>query len=171
MLRGENINLRALEPSDLDVLYNWENDTSIWKVSQTIAPFSKNILAKYLENAHQDIFTAKQLRLMIEKNNTAIGTIELFDFDPVNLRCGIGIWIVDEENRRKGYAKEALTLIIKYAFSNLHLNQIYCNISSRNQASINLFGSLDFQLVGVKSKWNKTPEGWEDELLFQLLCD
>jgi len=45
MLRGENINLRALEPSDLDVLYNWENDTSIWKVSQTIAPFSKNILA------------------------------------------------------------------------------------------------------------------------------
>jgi diamine N-acetyltransferase len=128
-------------------------------------------LAKYLENAHQDIFTAKQLRLMIEKNNTAIGTIELFDFDPVNLRCGIGIWIVDEENRRKGYAKEALTLIIKYAFSNLHLNQIYCNISSRNQASINLFGSLDFQLVGVKSKWNKTPEGWEDELLFQLLCD
>ena len=154
MLKGENINLRALEPSDLDVLYNWENDTSIWKVSQTIAPFSKNILAKYLENAHQDIFTAKQLRLMIEKNNTAIGTIELFDFDPVNLRCGIGIWIVDEENRRKGYAKEALTLIIKYAFSNLHL-----------------FGSLDFQLVGVKSKWNKTPEGWEDELLFQLLCD
>ena len=171
MLRGEYINLRALEPSDLDVLYNWENDTSIWKVSQTIAPFSKNILAKYLENTHQDIFTAKQLRLMIEKNNTAIGTIELFDFDPVNLRCGIGIWIVDEENRRKGYAKESLTLIIKYAFSNLHLNQIYCNISSRNQASINLFGSLDFQLVGVKSKWNKTPEGWEDELLFQLLCD
>ena len=171
MLRGENINLRALEPSDLDVLYNWENDTSIWKVSQTIAPFSKNILAKYLENAHQDIFTAKQLRLMIEKDNTPIGTIDLFDFDPVNLRCGIGIWIVDEENRRKGYAKEALTLIIKYAFSNLHLNQIYCNISSRNQASINLFGSLDFQLVGVKSKWNKTPEGWEDELLFQLLCD
>ena len=47
MLRGENINLRALEPSDLDVLYNWENDTSIWKVSQTIAPFSKNILAKF----------------------------------------------------------------------------------------------------------------------------
>jgi diamine N-acetyltransferase len=171
MLRGENINLRALEPSDLDVLYNWENDTSIWKVSQTIAPFSKNILAKYLENAHQDIFTAKQLRLMIEKDNTPIGTIELFDFDPVNFRCGIGIWIVDEENRRKGYAKESLTLIIKYAFSNLHLNQIYCNISSRNQASINLFGSLDFQLVGVKSKWNKTPEGWEDELLFQLLCD
>ncbi len=171
MLRGENIILRALEPSDLDVLYNWENDTTIWKVSQTIAPFSKNILAKYLENAHQDIFTAKQLRLMIEKDNTPIGTIELFDFDPVNLRCGIGIWIVDKENRRKGYAKEALLLIINYAFTNLHLNQIYCNISSRNQASINLFGSLDFQLVGVKAKWNKTIDGWEDELLFQLLCE
>ncbi|MDB2415671.1 GNAT family N-acetyltransferase [bacterium] len=171
MLTGENIKLRALEPSDLDVLYRWENDTDIWKVSQTITPFSKNILSKYLENAHQDIFTAKQLRLMIEKDGEALGTIELFDFDPINLRCGVGIWIVDKENRRKGYAREALSLIINYAFNSLHLNQMYCNISSHNQASINLFSSLDFQLVGQKAKWNKTATGWEDEFLFQLLCE
>ena len=39
-----------------------------------------------------------------------------------------------------------------------------------NKISLNLFSSLDFMLVGVKKKWNKTNEGWEDELLFQLLC-
>jgi len=171
MLTGQNIKLRALEPSDLELLYKWENDTSIWKVSQTITPFSKDILSRYLENAHQDIFTAKQLRLMIEKDGIPLGTVELFDFDPIHLRCGIGVWIVDEEHRRKGYAKEALQLIINFAFSYLHLNQIYCNISSHNQASINLFSALDFQLVGQKLKWNKTPNGWEDELLFQRLCD
>ncbi len=171
MLKGENIQLRALEPSDLDTLYHWENDMNFWKVSNTIAPFSKHILSQYLANAHQDIFTAKQLRLIIEKENRAIGTIDLFDFEPVHKRAGIGILIANQGDRQKGYAREALELLINYAFKQLQLKQIYCNISSINKASINLFSALDFILVGVKKDWNKTQEGWEDELLFQLLCD
>ena len=171
MLKGENIQLRALEPSDLETLYHWENDINIWKVSQTITPFSKHVLSKYLENAHQDIFTAKQLRLIIEKNSRSIGTIDLFDFDPTHQRAAGGIWIADHGERQKGYAREALKILIDYAFKHLQLKQIYCNISSINKASINLFSGLDFILVGVKKDWNKTQEGWEDELLFQRLCD
>jgi diamine N-acetyltransferase len=171
MLEGENIKLRALEPEDLDLFYQWENDSTIWKISQTYTPFSKHILSRYLENAHQDIFTAKQLRLMIEKDGVSIGTIELFDFEPIHMRAGLGIWIVQESDRRKGYAKEALRLMIEYAFFKLQLNQLYCNISASNQPSINLFSSLDFMLIGAKKKWNKSPNGWEDELMFQLLCD
>tara|TARA_B100000497_G_C7533569_1_gene323430 strand:- start:260 stop:775 length:516 start_codon:yes stop_codon:yes gene_type:complete len=171
MLEGENIKLRALEPQDLDLFYQWENDSTIWKISQTYTPFSKHILSRYLENAHQDIFTAKQLRLMIEKDGVSIGTIELFDFEPIHMRAGLGIWIVQESDRRKGYAKEALRLMIEYAFFKLQLNQLYCNISASNQPSINLFSSLDFMLIGAKKKWNKSPNGWEDELMFQLLCD
>ena len=171
MLEGENISLRALEPEDLDLFYKWENDSSVWKISQTYKPFSKYLLKRYLENAHQDIFTVKQLRLMIEKDGVAIGTIDLFDYEPMHARAGLGIWIVQDSNRRQGYAKEALRLTIEYAFFKLQLNQLYCNISANNQASINLFSALDFVLIGVKKKWNKSPNGWEDELMFQLLCE
>ncbi len=171
MLVGENIRLRALEPEDLDLFYQWENDSSIWKISQTYKPFSRHLLKSYLENAHKDIFTVKQLRLMIEREGVAIGMIDLFDYDPMHARAGLGIWIVQESDRRQGYAKEALKLIIEYAFFKLQLNLVYCNISANNQASINLFSSLDFVLIGVKKKWNKSPNGWEDELMFQLLCE
>ena len=119
MLKGQNISMRALEPSDLELLYDWENDSSIWKVSQTITPYSKHILAKFLENAHLDIFTTKQLRLMIVKDGLSIGTIELFDYDPVNSRAGIGILIAQENERRKGYAKEALKLMLEDLLSSL----------------------------------------------------
>ena len=171
MLVGENIRLRALEPEDLDLFYKWENDSCVWKISQTYKPFSRHLLKCYLENAHQDIFTVKQLRLMIERDGVAIGTIDLFDYEPMHARAGLGIWIVQESNRRQGYAKEALRLIIEYAFFKLQLNQLYCNISANNQASINLFSALDFELIGIKKKWNKSPNGWEDELMFQLLCE
>ena len=93
LLDDSEILLRALEPSDVDVLYRWENDTTIWGVSTTIAPFSKETLRRYIEDV-QDIYEAKQLRLMIadKKSGNTIGTIDLFDFDAHNRRAGIGIF-------------------------------------------------------------------------------
>jgi diamine N-acetyltransferase len=171
MLRIGDIHLRALEFSDLELLYQWENDTDIWKVSNTITPFSKQMLNQYLEHAKQDIFTSKQLRLIIVKNHDPIGTIELFDYEPIHMRAGIGIWIANKQERNKGYAKDAITILINYAFNHLQLNQLYCNISSSNKNSINLFSKLGFILIGVKKNWNKIVDRWEDELLFQKFCD
>ena len=89
MLEGKNLKLRALEPSDVDFLFEWENDEKLWHLSNTIAPFSRFVLEQYILNSHQDIFTNKQLRLMIDlkngDNNYPIGSIDLFDFDPVPL--------------------------------------------------------------------------------------
>src|SRR6478752_4930353 len=94
-LQGNTIYLRALEPEDLDFVHSIENDESVWEFSNTQTPYSKFLIRQYLENAHQDIYEAKQLRLAICKNATfkAIGLIDLFDFDPKNKRAGVGIII------------------------------------------------------------------------------
>ena len=67
MMQDENILIRALEPEDLEYLYKWENDMDLWDVSDTLTPFSHFTLKKYIENAHVDIYTSKQLRLMITR--------------------------------------------------------------------------------------------------------
>ena len=111
-LKGQNIYLRALEPNDLEFVYSIENDESIWEVSNTQTPYSRFLIRQYLENAHQDIYEAKQLRLAICKNQdfSAIGLIDLFDFDPKNNRAGIGILIKDSNNRNSGIGSESLDL-------------------------------------------------------------
>src|SRR3972149_1445845 len=138
MLQGKNIKLRALEPSDIDVLYKWENDTKIWKVSNTTTPFSRLVLEQYLLSSHNDIYTNKQLRLVVELIQPAqpIGLIDFFDFDPQYLRAGIGILVGEEKEKQKGYASEALALLIDYCFSVLNLHQLYCNIGESNGSSI-----------------------------------
>ncbi|PQJ23517.1 GNAT family N-acetyltransferase, partial [Tenacibaculum sp. SG-28] len=65
VLHGEHIRLRALEPEDLEFLFQIENNETFWEVSHTLIPFSKYILKQYIANAHQDIYEAKQLRLLI----------------------------------------------------------------------------------------------------------
>lgn len=170
-LKGNNIYLRALEPEDLAFIYTIENDESIWNVSNTQTPYSKFLIKQYLENAHQDIYEAKQLRLAICLNNSdeAIGLIDLFDFDPTNNRAGIGIIIHQDNKRENGIGSEALELLIKYCFTHLQLHQLYANIGTENEISIALFTKFDFQLIGIKKQWNKVDNEFKDEALYQLI--
>ncbi|NQV03497.1 MAG: GNAT family N-acetyltransferase [Bacteroidia bacterium] len=173
LLTGPTLNLRAVEPADVDLLLEWENDTSIWHVSNTLIPYSRFEIEEYVLNAKRDIFSARQLRLMIDlqiENNTikTIGTIDLFDFDPMNLRAGIGI-MIHEEFREKGHASEALEILIRYAFEVLQLHQLYCHISRENLVSIRIFEKLGFIRCGEKREWINTGDGWINEIMFQLI--
>jgi diamine N-acetyltransferase len=170
-LKGNTIYLRALEPEDLEFVYAIENNESIWNVSNTQTPYSRFLIRQYLENAHQDIFEAKQLRLAICMNDTfeAVGLIDLFDFDPKNNRAGVGIVISSESNRNSGIGSEALHLVINYAFNQLQLHQLYANIGSDNEISLQLFTKFGFQKIGIKKDWNKINNSYEDEILYQLI--
>jgi diamine N-acetyltransferase len=172
-MNGSNIRLRALEPDDIDVLYKWENDRSIWHLSNTITPLSRFTLEQYVLSAGQDIYSTRQMRLMIdlkspENGITTIGSIDLFEFEPAHMRAGVGILIL-EGFRGKGYASEALELLINYAFETLQLHQLFTNISADNAESIRLFESKGFQFIGVKKEWNRIRNKWQDESMFQLI--
>jgi diamine N-acetyltransferase len=171
-LENDIIRLRAVEPSDIEVLYLWENDPNVWTIGESITPYSRFELEKYILS-EGNIFTDKQLRLMIDsKQNDAcltVGAIDLFDFNPIHARAGLGILIYSSENRRKGYASEALGLLIEYAFTMLNISVLYCNVSVSNYASINCFEKAGFKRCGLKKRWNNTPNGREDEIMFQLI--
>lgn len=173
MLVGKNIRLRALEPFDLESLYKWENDSSVWLVSGTLAPFSRFVLEQYLASSHFDIYTNKQLRLVIDVIGNgdfkSIGCIDLFDFDPKNRRAGIGILIGEMLERKKGYASEALELLINYAFDVFDLHQLYAHVTIDNESSICLFKKHNFEITGVKQDWIFARGRWLDEYTFQYI--
>ncbi|PQJ72514.1 GNAT family N-acetyltransferase [Polaribacter butkevichii] len=169
-LNGKKINLRALEPEDLDFLYQIENNESFWEISHTQTPFSKFILRQYLENAHLDIYEAKQLRLLIEESSTKkqLGMIDVFDYNPMHKRAGIGV-LIHPKYQQNGFASEALSLLIAYAFTYLNVHQLYANITSNNLKSISLFTKHHFLKVGVKKDWILSEGKFKDEVLFQLI--
>lgn len=170
-LKGNNIYLRALEPEDLDFLYNLENDETLWEVSNTNHPYSRYVLKQYLDNSYRDIYEVKQLRLVICKNvnETQVGFIDLFDFEPKHKRVGVGIVIFSEEDKRKGFASEALQLVCNYAFKNLNVHQIYAAITEGNQGSIKLFENAGFERSGIKKDWIFSNATYKSEYLYQLI--
>lgn len=170
-MRYKNIKLRALEPEDLELLYEWENDQNYWSVSNTIAPFSRYILKRYLENSDKNIYETGELRLMIDHidDKKTIGTIDIFEFDPFHQRAGIGILIADEAYRGKGLAAMALKCLMDYCFKTLQLHQLFCNILSSNNESMELFTQNGFEKSGIKKDWVRTETGYLDEYMFQKI--
>lgn len=204
-LQGRIVSLRAVEPRDVERLYEWENDVEIWAVSGTTEPFSRAQMERFVERQMEgaDLLRTGQLRLMIDVRQAdglsradgaaenengsmsgnvsggvsggggfrTVGAVDLFEYDPLNRRAGIGILIYGAENRRKGYAREALGILCRYAREQLRLHQLWCTVGAGNAASLALFRQAGFVETGVRRDWLWSPEGFLDELLFQKILD
>ena len=139
-LEGRTTRLRALEPGDIDLMYAWENDTAVWSVSGTLAPFSRHTLERFIQEQQFDIFQTRQQRLVIETlGGIPVGALDFFELDPINRRAGIGILIHDDALRGKGYASDAVETACRYAREVLNLHQLWCNVGSDNAPSRRLF--------------------------------
>lgn len=171
-LENEIIKLRAVEPGDLEKLYRWENDTSLWLVGNTRQPLSKFAIKQYLIDADKDIFESRQLRLMITHKPTqlTVGTVDLFDYDIYHSRIGLGLF-VDAAFQGQGIATQALHLTEDYVFNFLHIQQLYCHISEKNTASRRMFEKEGYETSGMLLKWIKTTTGYENIIVFQRFAD
>lgn len=164
--KGET-SLRSAEPCDALQIYEWENDREVWRVSNTYAPYSLYQIEQFLQS-NNDLISNHQLRLMIDFGGKSIGCIDIFDYDPINERAGLGI-LIDKEYRHKGHAHDALFMTIQYLFENVMLHQVYCSIDEGNTASQQLFINSGFEPCGHRKQWKKTPRGYIDELEYQLI--
>ena len=163
------VSLRIAEPNDADNIYRWENDMQVWRDSETRVPLSMRQIEQFLLN-NNDLMSEKQLRFIVEdaKDNTAVGCIDIYDYDEFNSRAGFGI-LIDEKYRGKGYAKNAIALLLDYCFNTLLLNQIYSLILATNAESLFLFESLGFERCGIKKQWYRTSEGYIDQVEYQYI--
>ena len=170
ILQSSLLQLRAPELSDLDFMFHIENDTRLWEVSACKVPYSRYLLQQYIETNTHDIYTDKQVRLMIEHrpSGMVIGAIDLFDFSPADRRAEVGI-IIDAAYRGKGYAKDALTLICDYAEHTLGLHQLYAYILEDNDAAWRLFTSKGFKHTAMLPDWVLTNKKYRNVGLFQYI--
>lgn len=168
-IKNDMVTLRIAEPIDAELIYRWENDMDVWRDSETRVPYSMRQIEQFLLD-NNDLMSQKQLRLMIEdtKDGVQVGCIDIFDYDEFNLRAGFGI-LVDKKYRGKGYAKNAIALLLEYCFNTLLLNQIYVMVLASNIESTILFESLGFERCGVRKQWYKTADGFVDQVEYQYI--
>lgn len=162
------IRLRALEPEDLDFLYDIENDPELWDISNYTTPYSRYALNIYIANNTCDIYRDGQTRFIIENSDgIAVGMIDLTQFEPHHSRAELGI-VIAKKHRQQHYALAAIQGIISYTRDVLHLHQLYSIISKDNYHSIALHEQVGFVKSCLLKEWLQTRNGFSDAYIMQL---
>ncbi len=171
MLNGKNIHLRAVEKTDAHKIMLWENNPKHWKVSDTEVPFSLSGILQLIEQQQQFRSTG-QLRFVMDvkegENRIPIGVIDLYDMNFKHGHAAVGILIGEENYEGKGFAFEALQLLIEFSRDLLGLHSLHCSVHADNVKSIHLFEKANFEKVGVRKEWFLLNGVRIDELIFQL---
>ena len=167
-MENKQLRLRAVEPSDIDFLYRIENIPAVWSVSFGDAPVSRQMLWDYVNSYSADIYTDRQLRLIIDVDGTPVGTVDITDFNPRHRRAMLGI-AVDPAHQRKGYARAALNEAITRCRLTFGMHQLSVMVPRDNTASMNLFESLGFTTSGCLRSWLRRGQSYIDVILLQLM--
>lgn len=169
-MEHNRVKLRAVEPEDLDMLYQIENDSELWKVGTANVPYSRYVLHDYIAHQTNDIYADKQVRQVITvgAKAEAVGMIDIVNFDPCNLRAEVGV-VVQHRFCHQGYAHEALLLLLNYAKNTLHLHQLYAVVDTANHDSIALFEHSGFQRGPILKDWLYDGRQHHDALLLQII--
>jgi diamine N-acetyltransferase len=150
-----------MEPADVDLLMMWENASEDWWMGAALSPISRAAMTTFVEG-NQDLFETRQVRLMLEARLKdswrTVGAVDLYDFDPRQLRAGVAIH-VDASKRRQGHGHKALQLMLAYAGTHLHLRQVYAEIPGNHPGSLDLFRKAGFGHESVRASWIRTSDG------------
>ena len=162
------ITLRAIDPEDVEIMYEVESDESALKYSDYLAPLSRELLRAYAITYDADPFRSGQIRRVIDISGTPGGIADLFDISPRHLRADTGIYILPEF-RSKGLATEGIECLKEYAKIRLGLHQLTATISENNKNAIRAYREAGFIQTGTRPDWIRTPDGYEKVVLLSAI--
>jgi diamine N-acetyltransferase len=169
-MENGNIFLREVALEDASLLMLWENTPEVMRVSCRESKYSLQEIIAFLEDAKK-VEEQSQLRFIIclKENNRPIGTIDLYSINFTSKNAGIGVLIMDEKDRNKGFASEAIEKCIAYGVKKYEILNYFCVVHGSNISSIKLFEKNGFKRVGLRKKWYLVDGYWEDEIMFQRM--
>ena len=153
-IEGERVILRSVDFSDVDTLLLWENSSAEPLYGVYEEQFTREDVVQFVENQQRySLAENEQLRLMIcSHDGVRLGALDLTEYD--GRKAFVSILIFDLSDRRKGFAENALRLVMDYAKS-LGLRSLYASILPQNLPSISLFKKVGFESDGLTLYWKR----------------
>lgn len=161
-----DIKLRAVEPCDVDFMFDCENDPEAARWTDYRAPLSRRQLLDYAVNYDADPFAAGQLRLIIETSDgQPVGILDIYEINEKDSRGYVGI-CVHKDERRSGIASAAIRELMEYNRQTLGLGQLVAKVAVVNVAARNLFVKEGFEKIATLPRWHRMGTSFHDIDLF-----
>lgn len=170
--QGKRIRLRAVEPSDWKSFVEWDLDSDTARGAFFIPfPRSEEAARRWAEQQAVQAPVNDNFRMVIEElDGKVVGTINTHSCEPRHGTFAYGI-AVAKEYREKGYASEAITMVLRYFFRELRYQKATAHVYSFNEASMRLHESLGFKLEGRIRRMIYTGGEFYDDIIYGITVE
>ena len=146
MLRGEKVILRATTRADLERICQFDNDVEL-SILANGAPWRPELLARYqaeFDDALHREPRQDRVSFAIEADGKYIGDCSLQRIDPISRTAELGISIGDRDYLGRGYGRDAIRVVLGYAFRMQNLNRVWLETGSDNERAIRCYRACGF---------------------------
>lgn len=170
--QGQTIRLRAVEPSDAETFYTWNEDSERGRALDFLWPplSMASVQAWVADQALRQMTEDRFVWIIENLEGVAVGTIDTHHCDRRYGTFSYGIAIAPE-HRHHGYASEAITLILRYYFEELRYQKVTVSVYSYNTPSIRLHERLGFTLEGTHRRMGFTHGAYFDHLWYGMTVE
>lgn len=170
LLKGKKVKLTAINEKDMEIIARWYSDIDFLRFFDTAPALPKTELQLYeWIKSIQDSSSSVAFAIRPIEDDEIAGYIELDKISWVHGVATVGIGIGAAEHRGKGYAKEALKLLMELAFNELNLHRLQLNVFNYNERAIMIYESLGFKREGVYREYiHRDGRRW-DMYLYGIL--
>ena len=168
MLFGRLVNLRAVEPADYRLLWQWLNDPAVmvyWgKPGNTLS------LPEVERKERAQAERGNSQKFIVEtKEAQPIGQIDYYDLDWQARSAWVSIMIGDHDYWGGGYGTDAMRTLLQYLFCQLGLHRVALNVHASNTRAQRSYAKNGFQKEGVMRDWAFFDGEWVDGILMGVL--
>lgn len=170
--QGKRVRLRAVEPADWEVFYDWNQDDDMARRLYHVPfPQSREAVRLWVERLATQEPQGEAFHFAVENlAGELVGSIATHDCDRRNGTLSYGLNI-RPEHRRRGYAAEAIIILLRYYFQELRYQKATVQVYSFNEASIRLHEKLGFQREGCLRRTIFTQGQYFDVIVLGLTVE
>lgn len=166
---GSKIYLRALEEEDSGMLLELINDPETEKMLGGWSfPVSAAEQEQWFKGLERDVSTLR-CAVVPHGEKGAVGTVVLSEIDYKNASAQVHIKLAKGSGRRKGYGRDAIKAVLRYAFEELRLNCVYAQVLPDNELSRKLFERSGFREEGILRERLYKNGGFQDVCVYSIL--
>lgn len=168
---GKQVQLRAVEKTDLDdIMKHWNTFESRIGLG-TIIPMSSMMEEDWIRSTHEKAKNQTGFAFIIEHKETKelIGTCGYEEMNWIAKSGVVGIGIHNPENHNKGYGTDAMICLLKFGFDVLNLNRIELWVMEYNERAIHVYEKLGFKKVGKKRQAHFVQGSYHDIIEMDIL--
>lgn len=170
MLHGKRVTLRALERDDLAQLWAFNNDLAVELAGGGDPPMPQSFARVQADFDNRTGAGGRDdAGFAVEADGKLIGQCALFDFDPVARTCELGITIGDQAYWGRGYGREAVGLLLHYAFHYRNQHKVYLHVHARNARAVAAYRACGFCEEGRLREHVWSDGAYDDLLVMGIL--